>query len=112
MVKAIVRYVDGIQGAIVEQGTYDRYDALGNRVRHIDALGRLTTYAYDELGRLTGVTDAAGGVIQRDYDAVGNVIRDVDLRRNIRVLCSHDAARRILRIRKQLTDIFALVLLH
>ena len=31
-------------------------------------------YAYDELGRLTGVSDGAGGAAQYVYDAVGNIV--------------------------------------
>jgi YD repeat-containing protein len=32
------------------------------------------TYTYDELGRLTGVTDATGDTARYSYDAVGNVL--------------------------------------
>jgi len=32
------------------------------------------TYLYDELGRLTGVIDAAGNAATYSYDAVGNIL--------------------------------------
>lgn len=46
---------------------------------------RTTNYTYDELGRLTFVTDTVNGNRDYDYDAAGN-------RRNVAVATANDAA--------------------
>ena len=70
------------------------YDALGRRVAEIDPLGRRTAYAYDDQGRLTGVTlpevtDAADtgsttGIANYTYgyDIYGNQTSIVDPKGN------------------------------
>lgn len=71
------------------------YDANGNLITSVDALGgtstysydsenrlisltdeavRKTEYTYDPVGRLTSTTDALGNVTQFFYDSVGNLI--------------------------------------
>jgi YD repeat-containing protein len=41
------------------------YDALGNRAGQSDALGRTTTYIYDEFNRLAVTVSAEGVVMVR-----------------------------------------------
>jgi len=47
------------------------YDAAGNRLAMSDGVGT-TTWEYDELNRVTAVTDPFGETVSYDYDAVGN----------------------------------------
>src|SRR5690606_8284507 len=50
------------------------YDNNGNRT-DIDApLGRSTNQTYDELNRLTSVTDPAGGITQYGYNALDQLM--------------------------------------
>ena len=48
------------------------YDANGNITQFVDSLGT-TTYAYDELNRLSSQKDAFGKSISYQYDANGNI---------------------------------------
>jgi RHS repeat-associated protein len=58
------------------------YNAQGQMLTETDPLGRVTRYAYDSLGRLITLTEAAGtpdqGVLHYTYDAAGNVIVTTD----------------------------------
>ncbi|CAG1004063.1 partial tRNA nuclease WapA, partial [Anaerolineae bacterium] len=54
-----------------ETVVYYDYDALGRRTVMTDAVGT-THYAFDELGRLTGVIDPFGQTVSYAYDARGN----------------------------------------
>ena len=47
------------------------YDALGRRTVLTDTTG-VTTWTYDALGRMTGVSDPFTGTVAYGYDAVGN----------------------------------------
>jgi RHS repeat-associated protein len=51
--------------------TYD-YDPSGNRVEMINASGT-TTYSYDDLNRLTSLTNGKGSVFEFDYDNVNRL---------------------------------------
>ena len=50
---------------------------LGNQLQTVEQLNgqaeRVTTYAYDTMGRLTKVTDPLAGVTEACYDENGNV---------------------------------------
>ncbi len=53
---------------------YNTYDANGNLLTHIDALGRTTSYAYDALNDTTAITDPMGNVTHMTYDTHGNLL--------------------------------------
>ena len=69
---------DGAGGPATAPVTQLLYDAAGNLLSTIDALGRTTSFEYDALNRQVKTTDAAGAISSRVYDAVGNVIRATD----------------------------------
>ena len=73
-----VNYVsDATSGAVVtaEAPTEEfRYDARGNLVRKLDALGNKTTYWFDALNRVTHELSAAGTLTQHFYDNKSNVV--------------------------------------
>ncbi|MBI2567764.1 MAG: RHS repeat-associated core domain-containing protein, partial [Candidatus Schekmanbacteria bacterium] len=54
------------------------YDAVGQEVEQIDALGRHTATSYDAHGRVTAVTYPDGTRLVNDYDADGQMIRQTD----------------------------------
>lgn len=56
------------------------YDANGNRTLYRDALGNTTTWAYDALDRMTGVTYPDATTRQTAYDAAGNPTSILDPR--------------------------------
>lgn len=58
------------------------YDALGNMVGKTDANGNKWTYVYDELSRLTKVTDPLGNVTKSYYDKNSNLTEVVDANGN------------------------------
>ncbi len=66
------------------------YDAVGNLTKQTEPNGTLTSnpddfatsYGYDELNRVTSVTDALGDKLTYDYDNVGNTVLVVDPRKN------------------------------
>jgi YD repeat-containing protein len=60
-----------------------RYHATGNRTFTIDAEQRVTTYTYDSLYRLTGVTNAEQESTTYQYDALGNKLFVTDLENTI-----------------------------
>lgn len=68
-------------GEVPLVNTYS-YDAAGNRTRVTDPGGHTTRYTYDERNRLSGITNALGGVISYRYDAAGNRIAESDARTN------------------------------
>ncbi len=50
------------------------WDAHGNMLSKTDALGRVTTYTYDDLNDVTSITDPRGEVTRMTYDANGNLL--------------------------------------
>lgn len=65
----------------LNQTTTSTYDAQGNRLTKIDALGT-TTYTYNQFGEVLTVTDAMGGVTTNTYDAQGNLLSTKDALNN------------------------------
>jgi len=53
-------------------------DEAGNPLASVDALGRVTRYAFDERGNLISVTDAAGAVSRFGYDQLNLPVEVVD----------------------------------
>jgi len=54
------------------------HDAAGNLIRVVDALGHVTTMAYDALGRKTAMDDPSMGKWNYVYNLAGNLIRQTD----------------------------------
>jgi RHS repeat-associated protein len=76
------------------QTTLYAYDALGNLTRVTDAAGNITTITYDPLGRKTGMTDPDMGAWQYRYDAAGNLVKQRDAR-NQAICFYYDALNRL-----------------
>ncbi len=72
------------------------YDAAGNLIKITDNEGNNFTFAYDLLGRKTGMSDPDMGVWNYTYDAVGNLIKQND-NRNITVDFAYDELNRLTR---------------
>src|SRR5205823_351609 len=51
---------DQSTGSAYMPGTIRSYDAVGNVVAETDPAGRITTFVYDDLNRVTSVTNASG----------------------------------------------------
>jgi YD repeat-containing protein len=51
------------------------YDASGNVVRKMDAVGAVTRYTYDAAGRQILSVDALGAITETKYDAAGRVVQ-------------------------------------
>jgi YD repeat-containing protein len=62
----------------VQETTSTVYDAAGNAIETIDALGYTTTYTYDALERQATEAPPTGGYISTYYDAANNVVRQTD----------------------------------
>ena len=56
------------------------YDAIGNLLTTLDALGRASSQQYDARNRLVQVTDAANGVTGYAYDGLDRLLRVTDPR--------------------------------
>ncbi len=54
------------------------YDAMGNPLRILDALGHEWIYLYDALGRRTAKTCPLGNSTSYEYDGAGNLVAVVD----------------------------------
>jgi RHS repeat-associated protein len=54
------------------------YDSAGNVQTSIDAEGRVTTFTYDAMNRLTSVVDPLGGTTSYTFDANGNLLTVTD----------------------------------
>ncbi|WP_165495730.1 polymorphic toxin-type HINT domain-containing protein [Marinobacter halodurans] len=54
------------------------YDILGQLVRKISADNRSVEYRYDELGRVTQLIDAAGGITRFTWDYANNLVQVQD----------------------------------
>jgi RHS repeat-associated protein len=74
------------QDGVILSSSGTRYDAVGNRIEQIDALGRLTKFIYDDRGLLTEsiLPDDTPGDdtdnlrTRTEYDAAGRVTAEVD----------------------------------
>jgi YD repeat-containing protein len=60
-----------ITDALGNVSTY-AYDAAGNKISETDPLGNTTTYSYDASGNLLTITDPLGNVSTNTYDAAGS----------------------------------------
>lgn len=72
------------------------YDIRGHKAASTDALGRQTTYAYDDMGRLTRVTFADGTKEESEYDAEGHRTKKID-RAGRATVYTYDALGRLAR---------------
>ncbi len=63
------------EGIRRDRVTHYAYDAGGNLTGTADALGHGTSVAYDASGRAVSVTDALGNSATAEYDAAGNAVR-------------------------------------
>jgi YD repeat-containing protein len=72
-------YLDNLSETVTATGqeTY-RYDAAGQLVAKIDALGHAETYTYDAAGRRLSATDASGRTVRAIYDAAGRQVYAID----------------------------------
>lgn len=57
-------------------GVHETYDAVGNRVAHEDAAGRVTTYTHDAGDRIASVTGPNGHTRRLVHDSAGRLLRD------------------------------------
>ncbi|KOR30671.1 hypothetical protein TI04_04635 [Achromatium sp. WMS2] len=57
------------------KSTKATYDANGNLFETVDPKGQKTTFTYDELNRMTKLTDNLGRHWDFEYDTVGNLIK-------------------------------------
>ncbi|MDF1629894.1 MAG: RHS domain-containing protein [Alcanivoracaceae bacterium] len=87
-----------------DQGNRIRYtlNALGEREQEFieDASGKLLsslTREFDQLNRLSSLTDGEGGVTQYDYDAAGNLIRQQSPEERV-TQYQYDPMNRVMRI--------------
>ena len=69
------------QVALVSQSSLDTYDADGNLLTDVDALGNTTTYVYNDLGLPAQQADPSNGSIELGgtYDKAGNMVTNTDL---------------------------------
>ncbi|MFT3856662.1 MAG: Ig-like domain-containing protein [Aquabacterium sp.] len=69
---------DGAEGAQTAPVSHFTYDKVGNRLTTTDPMNGVTTQVYDELNRVTSVTDALDHTSRVSYDAEGNVLTSTD----------------------------------
>lgn len=55
-----------------------RYDANGNNIETIDAMGNSTKQQYDAKNQVVASIDALGNKSTKEYDAYGNIIKESD----------------------------------
>ncbi len=85
------------------QGTADQgvtaysYDAESNLVTVTDAKGGLTTYSYDDFGRLVKSISPDTGTTEYGYDGAGNLITKTDAN-DVTVAYEYDAMNRLIKI--------------
>lgn len=78
--KIAERQLDILNDTVIQ--TKYEYDAKGNMIREIDALGRVTVYEYDALDRVVSV-DAYGRKTTTTYDEYGKRIKEVNYQKEI-----------------------------
>ena len=72
------------QVALVSQSSLDTYDADGNLLTDVDALGNTTTYVYNDLGQPAQVeVDSEPPELGPVFDKAGNVASTTDLMGNV-----------------------------
>ncbi len=85
------------EGAVTGQvRLFYAYDGSGNLTRRSDPNGNVTTYGYDALNRLTGVTYADETTDALVYDGAGNLVQQTDANGNV-VTHTYDALNRLVR---------------
>jgi YD repeat-containing protein len=52
------------------------FDRAGQLIAQVDAVGRRTTYGYDEAGNQTSTTDPLGNVSSTTFDKLGRVLTE------------------------------------
>jgi RHS repeat-associated protein len=82
------------------------YDAAGNLVRTVDALGRTTRHSYDALNRRTSTQLPDGTRTSQTYDALGRVIAQTDAESKI-TRHRYDALGRLVEVRQYLDQSLA-----
>ena len=91
--------VDGNNVAVIDAlghlSTY-AYDGVGRKMSENHPLGRAVAYEYDEMDRLIAVIDALGGIAQYVYDSNGNKIEHWDAN-GVRTSFGYDAKNRLIR---------------
>ena len=74
-----------------EKLTTSAYDAVGNLLSQTEPKGNATPgdqndftyrFVYDEVNQLVRTTDGAGNRITSEYDDVGNLVKEIDARKN------------------------------
>ncbi len=83
--------------------TETTYDAEGRRLTSKDRAGRVTSFEYDELGRLTKTTYPDHTFTSTTYDASGQVLTTTDARGNVTTYF-YDAAGHRTRIKNGLNE--------
>lgn len=79
----ITRYEFNSANQLVKEVEHKRitthaYDAMGRRIRTTDPFGQTTHYAYDFTGNEISCTNPANQTEYKEYDALGHVIKAVD----------------------------------
>jgi RHS repeat-associated protein len=99
-IRSVAQVVGALGGAddVISQFTYTAAGLIDNAT---DPNGNVTSYDYDDLGRLTSITVARGtpdeASRQFEYDAAGNVTAAID-ESGTRTEFEYDAANRLLQI--------------
>ncbi len=96
-VDVTANYVDGVfdpDHPDEDVTTTTAYDELGRVSQRTDAAGNVTSYAYDATGRLTETTNAAGGTATTEYDAAGQAVLETDAAGHVTVY-GYDHAGRV-----------------
>src|SRR5262249_44894225 len=63
-------------GASITEASSRAYDELSRLLRSIGAVGQTTTFAYDKVDNLTGVTDPRSNVYGYTFDALNRLTRE------------------------------------
>ncbi|WP_214416964.1 LamG-like jellyroll fold domain-containing protein [Sphaerisporangium fuscum] len=82
-------------GATVTGSSTTKYDELGRVTSVTDALGHGETYTYDQLGDVVAATDAAGGRSRSGFDAAGEWIWTRDQAGRVTGATYDDLGRRV-----------------